>query len=169
MTARRQYDDPPEPDPSERGPHRLRPTGVGVVVGSALVGLVLGWLVRPTALRLDLLVPRVSWLQVVALYLVALVLLGVARATRTAVRERRLLHAYQAVNRLVLARACAVAAAVFAGGYLGYALSWVGIASELAGERIARSLVAALGAGAAVAAALLLERACRVREDDDAP
>jgi hypothetical protein len=71
------------------------------------------------------------------------------------------------VNRLVLAKACAIAGAAVAGGYLGYALSWVGIdEQELAGERLLRSGLAGLAGVMIVVAALLLERACRVRRDD---
>ena len=44
---------------------------------------------------------------------------------------------HQAVNRLVLAKACALAGALVAGGYLGYALSWVGLTdAELAQQRM---------------------------------
>ena len=46
------------------------------------------------------------------------------------------LEPHQAVNRLVLARACALVGALVAGGYVGYALSWVGVDAELAGQRV---------------------------------
>jgi hypothetical protein len=73
------------------------------------------------------------------------------------------------VNRLVLAKSCALAGAMVAGGYLGYALSWVGISeAQLAGQRIARSLLAGLASVLIVIGSLLLERACRVRGDDEA-
>ncbi|HRD62224.1 MAG TPA: DUF3180 family protein, partial [Nocardioides sp.] len=55
--------------------------------------------------------------------------------------------------------------ALVAGGYAGYALSWVGDPAELAGQRILRSAVAVLAGIAMVVFALLLERACRVRPD----
>ena len=75
---------------------------------------------------------------------------------------------HQAVNRLVLAKACALAGAAVAGGYLGYALSWVGVdEAELAGERLLRSGLAGLAGVAIVAGSLMLERACRVRRDDE--
>lgn len=110
--------------------------------------------------------PRVTWLQAGALYLVAGVLAVVARATHRALQQRReRLSASQAVNRLVLAKACALAGAVFAGGYLGHALSWYDVGAEDAATRIAVSLVAAVGAVLTVLFALLLERACRVRDD----
>jgi hypothetical protein len=73
------------------------------------------------------------------------------------------------VNRFVLARACALVGALVGGFYLGFALSWLGQGSELAGDRMLRSAVAALGAAAMTLAAVLLERACRVRSDDDSP
>jgi hypothetical protein len=67
----------------------------------------------------------------------------------------------------VLARACAYVGVLVAGGYLGYALSWVGVAAELAEQRALRSLIAGLGGACVVVSALLLERACRVRNDQD--
>ncbi len=52
------------------------------------------------------------------------------------------LEPHQAVNRLVLARACALVGALVAGGYLGYALSWLGVDAELARQRAWRSVAA---------------------------
>ena len=154
---------PPSPEP----PGRMRTTGPGVVVGAALLGLVLGWLLRPAAMMLGMTAPRVGWLQAAALYLVAAIVGVLARATHRALQQRRhRLEPHEAVNRLVLAKACAIAGSLVAGGYLGYALSWVGLRAELAGERIQWSLVAAGGAALTVVVSLLLERACRVRDDD---
>ena len=114
--------------------------------------------------------PRVTWFQPAALFLVAAILGYVARATHVAVQEqRRRLLPHEAVNRLVLGKACAIVGALVAGGYLGYAFSWVGLRAELAGERITLSLLAAAGALLTTTAALLLERACRVRDDDEEP
>lgn len=78
-----------------------------------------------------------------------------------------LLLPHQAVNRLVLARACAIVGSLMLGGYLGYALSWVGNAAELADDRVLRSGAASIGGLLVVVAALLLERACRVGSDED--
>ena len=79
------------------------------------------------------------------------------------------LEPHRAVNRLVLARACALVGALVAGGYVGYAVSWVGVDTELADQRVWRSAVAALAGVAIVITSLLLERACRVRSDPDEP
>ena len=59
------------------------------------------------------------------------------------VRGERL-EPHQAVNRLVLGRASALVGALVAGGYAGYAVSWVGSEAELAGQRMLRSALAAV-------------------------
>ena len=125
-----------------------------------------GWLLHPLSDRAGT-PPVVSWLQPLALLLVAGILGYTAYATHRQVRLRRdLLLPHQAVNRLVLARACAFVGALVLGGYLGYALSWVGDDAELADERIWRSGAASFAGLMIVITALLLERACRVGSDD---
>ena len=133
----------------------------------AIVGLVGGWLLHPLAERLGGTAPVVSWLQPLALLLVAGILGFTAYSTRRIVRQRPdLLPPHQAVNRLVLARACAFVGSLVLGGYLGYALSWVGDDAELADERIWRSGAASVAGLLIVITAVLLERACRVGSDD---
>ena len=152
----------------ETGAGRLRTTGPGLIAGWALTGLVLGRLVRPVLIELDRTAPGVGWVQAAVLYLVAAILFGVARATHRALRlQAQLLRPHEAVNRLVLAKACALVGALSAGAYLGYALSWVGASAELGDERIVMSLVAAGGAVLTVVGSLLLERACRILDDDE--
>lgn len=158
-------DDSGRPDPEAR----LRPTGPAALTGWAVAGLVLGWGWHRVAGMLDRPVPVVSWTQALVLFFVAAVLGGVAWATHRSLRAGESLVAPERmVNRLVLARACVLVAALLAGGYAGYALSWVGVASELRTERIVRAGVAAAGAVVMAVASLLLERACRVHSDDDA-
>jgi hypothetical protein len=154
-----------EPGPPEG---RLRTTGPGLVVGWALAGLVLGRLLRPLLTELDRTAPQIGWLQAGSLYLLAAVLCGVAWVTHRALQVRRVrLRPHEAVNRLVLAKACALVGSLVAGGYLGYALSWAGAAAELSDERVTMSLVAAGGAVLTVVGSLLLERACRVSDDGE--
>ncbi len=148
-------------------PGSLRPTSPVLLAGWAVVGLIGGWLVHPLAERMSGTAPIVSWLQPLALFLVVAILGVTAHATwRTVQVRRERLLPHQAVNRLVLARACAFVGALAAGGYLGYALSWLGVDAELADQRLVRSLVAVLGGALVVVAGLLLERACRVRDDE---
>lgn len=162
--------DRPGADPSEERPGRLGPTRPQALVAAALVGLVAGWSVRPLALAWSFPAPRVTSVQIGSLFLVALILLLAARATHVALQRRRApMRAHEAVNRLVLAKSCAVVGALALGAYLGYALTWVGVSAELATQRIVGSLLAALGAGLILLGALLLERACRVRDDVEEP
>ena len=157
-------DEEPDGPPPER---RLQPTSPATVGGSVMVGLVAGWLLHPIAERVAS-PPVVSWLQPIALFFVGAVLLATARVTHRALHVRReYLEPHRAVNRLVLARACVVVGGLVAGGYAGYALSWLGVPGELADDRIVRSLVATAAGVVIVVGALLLERACRVRKDHE--
>lgn len=152
--------------PSGPSPDGLRPTGLPTVLGWAVAGMVVGWAVHPVCDRIGVVPPLVSAAQPLALLLLAVILGYVAWVTHRAVHVRReRLEPHQAVNRFVLARASALVAALVTGGYVGYALSWIGDPAELADERMVRSFVAAGCALAAVVAGLLLERACRVHDD----
>jgi len=158
-------------DPSGDLPDgRLRPTSPGLVAAWAAVGLVGGWLLRPVAEQLDGTAPIVTWLQPLALFFVAAILAATAWITWRQLHVRReYLEPHRAVNRLVLARSCVLVGALVAGGYAGYALSWVGVESELGTQRVWRSALAAAGGVAIAITAVLLERACRVPEDDPEP
>ena len=161
-------DDDDEDLPSEPSGH-IGTTGAGSLVGFALTGLVLGWLLRPVSIELGGVAPRVSWLQVLALFFVALILGSVAWSTYSSLHKRhQRIEPHRAVNRLVLAKSCALAGAMVAGVYFGYALSWVGVtAAELANERMTHSLLAGLASVLIVAGSLFLERACRVNGGGD--
>ena len=135
------------------------------------VGLVAGWLFHWVADRGSGLPPEVSWLQPLALFLVAAILFGTAWSTRRTIGQHPgSLSPHQAVNRLVLARACAYVGALAAGVYLGYAVSWLGVSNtDLAGQRAFRSACAGVSGILIVVGGLLLERACRVPPDEDEP
>ncbi|MGH3363035.1 MAG: DUF3180 domain-containing protein [Nocardioides sp.] len=160
------------PDPADddepSGEGRLEPTPPGMLTALAGIGLVAGWLVHPVALRLGGTAPLVTWLQPIALFFVAAVLGATAWATwRTMHVRQEWLEPHRAVNRFVLARSSALVGALVAGGYAGYALSWLGVDAALGPQRILRCAIAALAGVLVVVAALLLERACRVPHDDD--
>lgn len=157
-------DQDPEDDPRRR----IGTTTPGSVIGFALVGLVLGWLVRPVAVRASGSAPTVSWLPVLVLLFVAIFVGSVAWSTyRLLHRRHGRLEPHRAVNRLVLGKACALTGALVAGGYFGYALSWVGLTdAALARQRVLHSVLAGLAAVALVTGSLLLERACRVGKDE---
>ena len=153
--------EPEEPEPAGT----LRPTSPGVVTAWGVAGLVGGWLLHPLSEEVRGQALLVQWVQPAALLLLAVAVGITAWHTWRAVQVRREhLEPHQAVNRLVLGRAAALVGALVAGGYAGYALSWVGSDAELAGERMLRSALAAVAGGLVVVGGLILERACRVRK-----
>ena len=137
----------------------------------AAIGLIAGWVFHGIADRGSGLPPQVSWAQPLALVLVAAILFGTAWSTRRTIEQHPArLSPHQAVNRLVLARACAYVGALAGGVYIGYAVSWLGVdSSELAGERAFRAACAGVAGILIVVGGLLLERACRVPPKDDEP
>lgn len=161
-------DDPEDPEDQPEPAGHIGTTSAGSVTGFALVGLVLGWSLRPIAIEVNGIAPTVGWLPVLALLFVAAVVGSVAWSTyRSIHRRHEHLQPHHAVNRLVLAKACALAGALVAGGYFGYALSWLGLTgAELARQRVVRALVGGGSGVALVIGSLLLERACRVRKND---
>ncbi|MCW2767463.1 MAG: hypothetical protein JWO11_3422 [Nocardioides sp.] len=156
---------PPDEEPPGGS---LHPTSAAVLTAWAVVGFLGGWLIHPLSERVNGTAPIVTWTQPLALVLVAAILGVTAWSTWRALHVRReRLDPHQAVNRLVLARACAYVGALVAGGYLGYAVSWLGDRAELADQRVWRSAASALAGLAIAVTALLLERACRVPSDPD--
>jgi hypothetical protein len=157
-------DDPTPPPPTEG---RIHTTGPGPLVVVGLVGLVIGWAIRGQAIRSGAPAPGVSWLSVGTAFFVAAVVAGVAYLTwRTVQRDHLRLSPQQGVARLVLGKTIARLGAFGVGAYVGVAISNLGVGSEHAGDTIVRALLAALGAGVALAAGLLLEHACRVPPED---
>jgi hypothetical protein len=150
----------PEEPPERSG--TLRPTSGGALTACAVAGLLVGWAIHPLATRVGGYPPLISWTQALALVLVAGIMSFLAWHTWQTVQVRgQRLAVHQAVNRRVLARACALGGALVSAGYVGYAVSWLGDASQLADRWIARALVAAAGAAVVMLASLVLERACR--------
>jgi hypothetical protein len=167
---------PPEEDePPPPSSPRLQPTPPAALVALALVGLVVGWALRPLSVWLGRPAPQVGWMPPLGLLLVAAVIGWTAWLTYRSVHRRHPrrdatlapIEPHQAVNRLALAKACALVGALVTGGYLGFCLSWVGLRAEVALPRVVPSLAAAVAAGLLVGASLLLERACRVRNDGE--
>jgi hypothetical protein len=154
--------DDPEPDPVGS----LRPITPRALALTAVVGLVTGWAFPRVALRWFDRPPMVSWAQPLTLFLAAAILSFLAWHTwRTVHQLGERLEPQRAVNRLVLARAGALMGAAVAGGYAGYAISWLGDASQRADDWILRSALACLAALVVMLASVALERACRAPGD----
>ncbi|WP_181641947.1 DUF3180 family protein, partial [Nocardioides massiliensis] len=110
----------PDPEPPRPGPGRMRPTGWRPLVVVAVVGALLGFAVRPVAQWLGETAPTVGLLQVGALYFLAAVLAALAWQTwRTLHRQGGTLEPHRAVNRLLVAKSCALVGALAGGAYGG--------------------------------------------------
>ncbi|MEP9385006.1 DUF3180 domain-containing protein [Nocardioides sp. KR10-350] len=147
----------------------LRPVSGAAIAIWAVIGLVGGWALHPIWESWRGVAPVVTWVQPLVLYLIAAILGGTAWITwRQLHVHRTQIEPHRAVNRLVLARACTLVGALLAGGYLGYAVSWLGYSGDpLAHERLLRSVLAGVAGILVTVAARLLEHACRVHEDED--
>jgi Protein of unknown function (DUF3180) len=142
----------------------VRSTSPRSLAVAAIVGALSGWLIVAASNSFDLVPPQVPWTAPVGVLLIA-GLVGVfayTTHTRIQVRKERM-DPQRAVAFLVLGKASALAGALIAGGYLGYALMFVTrMDADAPRDRVIRSAVAVVaGVGLAVAG-LLLERACRV-------
>ena len=142
----------------------VRSTSPRALAVAAIFGALSGWLIVAASNSFDLVPPQVPWTAPVGVLLIA-GLVGVfayTTHTRIQVRKERM-DPQRAVAFLVLGKASALAGALIAGGYLGYALMFVTrIDADAPRDRVIRSSIAVVaGVGLAVAG-LLLERACRV-------
>jgi len=148
---------------------QLRVTAATTLAVTALTGLAIGGSIRPLVERGGGVAPAVTWTAPLTLLVFAAMLLGLARITYRTIHQRHeRIEPHRAVNLLVLGKASALAGAMVAGAYLGYAMSFAGEwATELPRERVTRSLIACVVALLVMAGGLLLERACRVPGSDD--
>jgi hypothetical protein len=137
---------------------------------AALFGGLGGWLLVVSANALGVVPPEVPWTAPIGLILVAALIGGLAYTTHLRIQVRReRVEPQRAVAFLVLGKASALAGALVAGGYLGFAIMFLSrLDAVTPRERVVRSAVA-IGAGVGLCVAgLLLERACKVpRSDDD--
>lgn len=156
-------------DESPPGQGTVGPTRAGVLLVCAVLGGILGFLLVPIAEELSGTAPRVEWTSAAVLVLIGAMVLALAYSThRTIHRERKRMDPRRAVNLLLLAKAAALAGAVFAGGYLGFALHFIdNMDVDLPRERVIRSASAAVASIVVMISGLLLERACRVPRGDD--
>ena len=139
------------------------------LVVAALFGGLAGWLLVVTANAFDLIPPEVPWTAPVGLVLLAALVGALAYSTHQRIQIRReRMEPSRAVGFLVLGKASALAGALVAGGYLGYALMFLTRIEAVAPrERVIRSGIAVLAGIALCIAGWALERACKIPGDDD--
>ncbi|AEB47641.1 hypothetical protein VAB18032_02785 [Micromonospora maris AB-18-032] len=155
----------PPPDGS-----RMRPTRISTLVVAALAAAAVAWLLI-SSIYYDRL-PPLPWLPVVTLAGLAVLEAYAAINTRGRIERRpgrEPVNPLMVARFVVLAKASALVGAIFAGFYAGLA-GWLLVQSTRAAEQDRPAGIAGLVASVAlVAAALWLERSCRVpeRPDDD--
>ncbi|MEU8084224.1 DUF3180 domain-containing protein [Micromonospora sp. NPDC049101] len=158
----------PPPGGSDPDRSRMGPTRISTLVVAALAAAAVAWLLISSLYYSG--IPRLPWLPVVTLAGLAVLEAYAAINTRGRIERK---PGRDAVNPLlvarfvVLAKASALAAAIFAGFYAGLA-GWLFMETTRAAldDRPAAGggLLASL---ALVGAALWLERSCRVPERPD--
>lgn len=149
----------------------ITPTPLPLLVATFVVGGLLGYALAVLSEQLSSIssAPRVQWTSVVALAAIAVADLVLAWWTyRVVHRERRRMDPHLAVTLLLFSKASSVVGAFVAGGYIGFALHFVGnMEADLPRERVIRGLAAGVTGVAIVICGLLLERACRVPKQED--
>ncbi|MGN9813336.1 DUF3180 domain-containing protein [Micromonospora sp. BQ11] len=150
------------------GPGRMGPTRASTLVVAGLAAAAVAWLLI-SVLYYDYL-PDLPWLPVVILAALAVLEAYAAVNTRGRIERkpgRDPVNPLLVARFVVLAKASSLAAAIFAGFYGGLA-AWLFLEStEAAVDDRPTALGGMLAALALVAAALWLERSCRVPERPD--
>jgi H+/Cl- antiporter ClcA len=139
------------------------------LIVAAVFGGLAGWLVVVIANAFDLIPPEVPWTAPIGLILVAALVGALAYATHQRIQVRReRIEPQRAVALLVLGKASALAGALVAGGYFGFALMFLARLDAAAPrDRVIRSAVAIVAGVALCIMGLLLERACKVPTEPD--
>ncbi len=149
----------------------MRPTRVSTLLAAGVAGGVLGYALGSLLDRLGYGLPRVSWVTIGLLVLLAVGLTVSSRRVAGWVSGDRPTGPDDALRmgRLVaLAKAGSLFGAVMTGGYLGLAAAGLDrLATDAGQAHVGWAVGAALAGVAVVVAALLLERACRVPGDGD--
>lgn len=145
---------------------RATPLFVVALVGG---GIIIGTLVRPVAGRMDMTPPQIGWSPAIMLFTIAVLIGGLAWSTWQSLhRKHERMTSDHGVKLLALSRSCLIVAGLFAGGYGGYALSFVpDLDTPLGSARVWHAASAAVAGVLLGVAALLLERACHIPGGDD--
>lgn len=144
-------------------------TPLRALVVAAVFGGLAGWLIVVVANALDLVPPRIPWSAPIGLAVFAALVAVLAHSTHQRIQVRReRVEPQRAVAFLVLGKASALAGALVAGGYLGFALLFLSrFDAATPRDRVIRSAVAIVAGVVLSIAGLRLERACKVPDDDD--
>lgn len=146
-----------------------KPTAALMIVAMIAVGVVVGRITPPLIVRLDGTPPRLGWVAPLTLLAAAAGVGTLAWSTWQSLHKKHeRMTSEHGIRMLSLAKSCAVVGALVAGFYGGFALAFLdSLDSTLGEERFVRGLITAVSSLLLMVAGLLLERACRLPEDDD--
>lgn len=151
----------------------------------AAIALAVGWVLVDLVERVAGRILGVPWLAAVALWVLAIGVLGWALLSRGRLGHRptsgpaavgatadagRRMPPLVAARTAALAMAASRTGALIGGFYLGIALGLIGVSDTPTGSAsIGAALASVLACAVLVGAALWLESLCRLRDGDDAP
>jgi hypothetical protein len=145
----------------------MRPTSLSVLVVAGLAAAAVGWLLL-SAFYAQM--PRLPWLPIIVLAALAAIEGILAQNTAARIQRRpgaQRVDALAVARYAVLAKASSLAGALFAGFSAGL-LSWLVLEpTRAARDDVPAAVAGVVSALALVAAALWLERSCRVPEQPD--
>lgn len=149
------------PDPS------MRPTSLSMLVVAALAAAAVGWLLLSAFYSQ---MPRLPWLPIIVLAALAVVEGVLAQNTSARIQRKPGMPRVDplAVARyVVLAKASSLAGALF-GGFSAGLLAWLTLEpTRAARDDVPASIGGVVASAALIAAALWLERSCRVPEQPE--
>lgn len=161
----------------------MKPTRWVPLVAIAAIALAVGWVLVDLVERMAGRVLGVPWLAAVALWVLALGVLGWAALSRGRLGGKprsgpatvgavgssdRRMPPLVAARTAALAMAASRTGALIGGFYLGIALGLIGVRDTPTGSSSMTAAIASvLACAVLVGAALWLERMCRLREGDD--
>ena len=133
-----------------------------------MIGLGVGRVLPPLSVRFGAETPVPDWYPAVVLVLGAIVVGTIAWQTWLFIhRDKRVISSPHAIRVLAIAKSSIIVGAIFAGGYFGFMLAYLGVDTELGRIRFWRALVAGIAGLMLLGTALALEWTCRLPEDDD--
>lgn len=163
----------------------MKPTRWVPLVAIAAIALAVGWVLVDVVERVAGRILEVPWLAAIALWVLALGVLGWAVLSRgrlghkppagpaaatASASEHGRMPPLVAARTAALALAASRTGALIGGFYLGIALGLLGVRDTPTGSAsMAAAITSVLACAVLVGAALWLERLCRLREGDDAP
>lgn len=132
-----------------------------------MIGVAAGRALPPMVVRSGGDIPVPDWSPALVLAIGAALVAIIAWQTwRTLHKDKKSIASRHAIRVLAIAKSSLIVGAIFAGGYVGFAFAFFGVDTEFGEMRFWRGLAAGLAGLALVGAALVLEWACQLPEDD---